>query len=348
MSLLDFPCTTLYKQGASHIQEWSISMSGETIYIEHGVLHGKKQIKTETVPRGKAGRSMHQQITSRVNSRINKQKLQGYKDTIEEAKEGPSNALGLIQPMLAQPLNKVKVDISEAWVQYKYDGNRCLITKQNGQNIAYSRRGKVIDTIGHITDAIRLQEGETIDGELYAHGATLQEIVSWVRKDQPGTRRVQFHAYDYVSNIPYSRRLLQLRSLTLGSSSQVVPTKHMSQIKSLDTHFNEARELGYEGLILRIGNAGYEMNKRSKSLLKVKKFLDAEFKVYDIQMSEKEVPVVDCGHFKVTAPGSFEEKQRIFENKDDYIGQWLTVEFSGYTADGIPFHPVALRFRRDI
>ena len=37
MSLLDFPSVTLYKQGAQHIQEWSIYVLDEIIYIEHGI-----------------------------------------------------------------------------------------------------------------------------------------------------------------------------------------------------------------------------------------------------------------------------------------------------------------------
>lgn len=353
MSLLDFPSVTLYKQGAQHIQEWSIYVLDEIIYIEHGIHHGKMQIKSETVPRGKGGRSLHQQIVSRVNSRVAKQRLQGYKDTVEEAKQGPSNVMGLPQPMLAQPIGKVKnVDISKAWVQYKYDGNRCLITRQKAQTLAYSRRGKPIENIEHILDGIQLQEGETIDGELYAHGATLQEIVSWVRVKQPGTLRVKFHAYDYVSPAKYIERLTCLRSIQMAANAEVVPTKHMSEINDLTTYFNEAREQGYEGLILRVGNAGYEVNKRSKSLLKMKKFYDQEFEVLGINLSEQDVPIVECacqgGFFKVVAPGSYDEKRKIFENREKYIGSYLTVEFSGLTADKIPFHPVAIRFRSDI
>jgi len=350
--LLNLKPVTLYKLGAKHLQVWTISVINHTLFIEYGIQGGAMQIQTETIEKGKGGRTLHQQIKSRFESRINAQKLRGYKETIEEAKQGPTNAMGLVQPMLAQVYDKTKVDISDAFVQYKYDGNRCLITKQNGKVIAYSRRGKVIDTIDHITNDLNLLEGETVDGELYSHGATLQEIVSWVRRKQPGTSRVKFHAYDYVSHRPYSHRLELLNAIHQTESFTIVPTWHISQIKSLDETFHEAREQGYEGLILRVGSAGYEMNKRSKSLLKVKTFLDDEFFVIDAYLSKQGVPMLTCLitnnealTFDVVAPGTFDDKMNILQNSQEYLGKYLTVKFSGYTKDMIPFQPIALRFR---
>jgi len=348
MSLVMIEPVILYKMGARHLQVWHMHVTDTTLVIQHGVECGALQTHLEQVDMGKGGRTHYQQVKSRFESRVNKQLLLGYKVSREEALKGPSNALGLVQPMLAQVYGKVKVDISDALIQYKYDGNRCLITKQDGELVAYSRRGKVIKNLSHILDGIKLLEGETIDGELYAHGATLQEIVSWVRRTQPGTKRVKFQAYDIVSKDPYAKRLLYLQSLSLGDNAEVVPTKHISEVESIDSYFNQARDEGYEGLILRVGSTGYEKNKRSKSLLKVKAFMDSIAVVEHIYLSDREVPMADCGTFKVTLPGTFEEKDAIYDKRFDYIGRVLEYKFSGYTKDNIPFQPIALRFRDDV
>jgi DNA ligase-1 len=346
--LLDIHKVEMFKLGAKHMQVWSIEVEGNNLLIYYGVEGGAKQRQIECVEGGKAGRTLYQQILSRFNSRINKQKLLGYKLSREEAMAGPSNALGLVQPMLAQVYKKNTVDISDAYVQYKYDGNRCLITNQDGEKIAYSRRGKRLENVDHILDTLELIPGETVDGELYAHGATLQEIVSWVRKEQPGTKKVKFHAYDIVSSLPYAERLEKLQSILWGENAELVPTTHISRI-NLDEYFRQAREEGYEGLILRVGESGYERNKRSKSLLKVKEFLDSEFKCVGIELSKAGVPVATClangVPFQCTLPGSFDEKKRQFEHKNDYLGQMLTVTFSGYTKDQVPFQPIAKEWR---
>jgi len=347
--LLDIDKVTLFKQGVRHMQVWAIEVEGDALIIQYGVEGGATQEQIEHIEGGKGGRTLWQQINSRFKSRVNKQKLQGYKPSREEALKGPSNAMGLPQPMLAQVYSKVKADISNAFIQYKYDGNRCLITRRDNELIAYSRRGKVIDTIDHILESVDLEEGQTIDGELYSHGATLQEIVSWVRKAQPGTKKIKFHAYDLISIMKYEDRWAALEGMKWGEFAEVIPTWHMSKVNSLDKKFEEARDEGYEGLILRVGDSGYEVNKRSKSLLKVKQFFDAEFQCISMHLSKAGVPMAKCscqgGTFDVVLPGTYEEKGEQFINLSHYINQLLTVEFSGYTKDQIPFQPIAKTWR---
>jgi len=348
--LFDIKKIILYRQDAKGgIREWSIRQEKSCIIIEHGVLNGKMQEQCEDIAIGKASRTQQQQIASRINSRINKQELKGYKHSIEEAQEGKSNILGLTKPMLAQSYQKVKdLDFETAFVQMKLDGNRCLLTKQNGVLIPYSRNGKRIETIGHITSEIKLEEGMTIDGELYAHGYTLQEIVSWIKRKQAKTYRLQYHAYDLVSPKPFAQRLDELRSIHLGECASVVDTWHFSEMASLSRGLNEAREEGYEGLILRVGKAGYEDDKRSTSLLKVKKFFDAEFKVTDITLSERGSTMLHYnapgGPSKIVAPGTQEDKMHVFYNRETYIGKFVTIEYAELTKDKMLFHAVATQW----
>jgi hypothetical protein len=52
--------------------------------------------------------------------------------------------------------------------------------------------------------------------------------------------------------------------------------------------------------------------------------------------------------FNISAPGDFSAKYEVMKNKDKYIGRDLTIEYSHLTAEGIPFHAVALRWREDL
>lgn len=351
--LHDFDSTTLYYLGANNaIYEWSIHVEDNELVIQHGQQNGAKVCNREEIARGKGGRSLYGQIASRLRSRINTQKLKGYKETVEEARLGRTNELNLPKPMLAQPLNKVKnVDILDCFVQYKYDGNRCLITRQGSEVLAYSRKGKVIDSVTHILKDVDIPEGVVLDGELYAHGVPLPTIRSWISRKQPNTEKIRYHLYDAILPLEYKHRLKFIESLKLGNTIRMAPTKLFRACESgLSSLMDQSREQGYEGLILRAPGTGYEVGKRSKSLIKVKAFLDAEFVVDDLYLSEKGVPMALCvvddtKTFDIVLPGSYEDKMRQYHAREQFIGRVLTVEFSQWTPDGIPFHAVAKAWR---
>lgn len=344
---------TLYYLGANKaIYEWTIEVDDNVLVIRHGQRNGAKVTTYEEVDRGKGGRSLYGQVASRLRSRVNTQKLKGYKDTVEEAMQGRTNALDLPKPMLAQPWNKVKnVDLSECFVQYKYDGNRCLIVRRGDEVLAYSRKGKLIPSIGHILKDIDIPEDVVIDGELYAHGVPLPTIRSWISREQPNTTKLHYHAYDAILPLEYKHRLKFLEQCNFGDTVSIAPTRLFRACESsLSSLMNNSREAGYEGLILRAPGTGYEVGKRSKSLIKVKSFLDAEFLVTDIYLSDKGMPMATCDidehqSFDVVLPGTHEEKFMQYRNKEHHIGNILTVEFSQWTPDGIPFHAVAKAWR---
>lgn len=345
--------TTLYMLGNDgNIREWSIAVKDFDIVIHHGVLNGAIQEVIEEVPEGKASRTREEQIMSRVASRISRRIDMGYTRNIEDAKTRPTNRLGLYKPMLAQQIKNVpKFDPDEGvFVQRKYDGNRCIIGNVGGDIIAYSRNGKPVPAdLSHITDDLFLRDGEFIDGELYAHGEKLQTIVSWVKRTQDNTKKLKFHAYDLINSKPYDERLAQLEHMVGGETTEVVPTYTAWSIEEVNAYHKLFRDEGYEGTIVRWSDAGYEDGKRSKSLIKVKSWLDKEFKVIGIHESKDGWAILECDlegkTFRVSAPGTIADKTNILKNKIEYLGRWVNVEYSMVTKDGIPFHPVAKYFR---
>lgn len=349
--------TILYmKDNAGAMREWGISAEYGTITIRHGQMGGSMQYQTETITEGKASRTLEEQVDSRMNSRISKQKDRGYVEDEFEAAGRPNalNAIGMIKPMLAQPIKNVKnIDYTDAVTQPKFDGNRCIIYCEDGINKAYSRNGKPITSIQHILNDIVLHEGMIVDGELYAHGYPLQTIVSWVKREQANTLKLKYHLYDIALPVSYKRRSIVLRGLPIGESISFVRGDPVASESEVYGRFRVYRDDGYEGAILRWGTTGYEDGKRSKSLIKIKEWQDDEFLVVGIESSKDGWARLECAlpnfeTFHVSAPGTIWEKTEILDNKHNYIGRMVTVEYANLTADGVPFHPVALHFRDEI
>ena len=342
--------TVLYAKDASGtIREWNIEELEDGILITHGVMGGSMQEKFEEISEGLATRTLEEQIRSRANSRINKKIDSGYTKDLNKAKNTKrTNALGFEKPMLAQRFDKVKkLDLENAFIQSKFDGNRMLIKNENGNNLAYTRNGKIMESMPELLEGIKIPEGVTIDGEIYCHGESLQTIVSWVKRRQENTLKLRFQAYDIMNGMPYEDRLEELTSYDLGGYAEVVPTWKYTEGMEIKEQLKNQISLGYEGLIIRPDGFGYE-NKRSNGLIKVKSFFDEEFLIDKILLSKDGIPVLHCLteegiDFKVTAPGSFAEKNFIYENKTTIVGLYAHVEYSQITKDGRPFHPVCIR-----
>lgn len=340
------------KDNKGAFREWEIAQDNNEIVIRFGQVGGAIQEKREYVPHGKANRTLQEQIDLQMNSRISRQKDKGYVSTMEEASRGATNQLGLKKPMLAQRFDKVNANFYDVLLQHKYDGNRCCITKRGGKIIAYSRNGKIIPAdISHITNGLKLDEGQIIDGELYCHGEKLQTIVSWIKRTQDNTRRLKFHAYDLMSDKAYDKRMHDLVDIIgMHNNVEFVPTVRASGIDQIMQYHKNSILRGYEGTIIRLPDYGYEDGKRSRSVIKLKSFEDAEFEVVDIHESKDGWAILECitdegVSFRVTSPGSMEEKIEIMNLADEYIGQTVNVEYAQLTKDGVPFHPVATGFR---
>lgn len=344
---------TLYKKDSNgRVRVWTVTALDDALEIEHGVLGGSLQIKYEEVPFGKANRTKEEQIHSRLISRVNKQMDKGYvRDLNIAASSKPVNALGLCQPMLAHKYRDYPVDFKrqEVYVQRKYDGNRCIIHHHpNNGLIAYSRNGKPISSIGHILDGLELPVGASIDGELYCHGFMLQQIASWIKRKQEDTLKLKYHAYDMIVKAPFPERFKQL--CEVKGNIEIVDTWAVSSEENLKEYHARFRAEGYEGTIIRLAGTRYEDGRRSKNVLKVKDFDDEEFLVIDVVPSKDQWAVLVCtmangNTFRVTAPGTIQDKEEVLLNKGNYIGKRVTVEYAYLTEDGIPFHPVSKCWR---
>lgn len=350
--------TTLYKMDSKQkLRMWEIEIEEEGYEIRHGVVGGVMQDRFTDIWEGKVNRTVDEQIELEARSQIKKRKDKGYVDTVEQAKLGPRNALGLKMPMLAQTFDASKhtSDTGLWFEQYKYNGHRCLITKQKGEVIAYSKRGIRITSVPHITkEMTRLHEDETVDGELYIHGMKLQDISSLVRRAEPDeeTAELKYVVYDCIADAPFAMRARFMEEYMMPFQSCLwAPTlSTLGTPKHIADRLKAAQALGYEGLMLRRDGAPYEDDKRSGNLLKVKSWITEEYPVIGIRSGKDNQAILTClvspgVTVDATAPGDLYVKRYTLNNKEEFIGRLVQLQFESYTNSGIPFQPVATYWR---
>jgi len=351
--------TTLYKRNDYGISIWRITSRPGVLVMEWGAQDGIHQEQVEYVEENESGRSLEEQTELRRASRISKKLDKGYVRDPASAKGSGLNQLGFPRPMLAKPYGKVKnLRLDNAYVQYKYDGHRCLIVNDSTHGMmAYSRNGKPITTISHILSSfVDLPVGVILDGELYVHGTSLQRITSYAKRRQAGTSLLTYMLYDAMLPETFYERLVWLHSLTIkpNGAVQIAPTVPVeSGSEFIWDGLRAAKSLGYEGLIIRPRGYEYQDGKRSSGLIKVKSREDGEFEVKDVISSKDGAGILRCvtangKQFYVTAPGAVARKAYILRYKKAFIGRFVTVEYANWTDDGKPFHPIATRFRGDL
>ena len=112
---------------------------------------------------------------------------------------------------------------------------------------------------------------------------------------------------------------------------------------------------GYEGSMARNKESKYLFGYRSKDLLKVKRFLDAEYKVVGFtEGSAVESGCIvfvcetdDGQEFSVRPTGTHSERKVWFTHGETFIGKMLTVKYQELSNDGVPRFPVGLHFREE-
>ncbi len=355
---------TLYKKDSKgKIRQWVItSHTDGRLVVETGLVDGKMVVnekkctsknvgkKNETTP----GEQAQRELLSEFDAKLN----EGYFRTIKEAEESV-----VILPMLAEVFEKQKhkIDWDNAIGEPKYDGMRAMALVNNGVTLK-SRDGITIETLPHLVRGLaRIKENCILNGELYAHGLTFQQNMKLIKKYREGeTEQIKYRLYDIVSDEPYMTRLKLLGQLINKYNLQdiciLTPFKKINNEEELMTYHIENTGAGYEGSMLRWGNKGYELDKRSVHLLKVKDFHDLALKIKDIRPADQRpewgVPVFEWKGAKndeveAGMRYSHEERKEFLKNKDNYIGKIAELRFFEYTDAGVPRFPVMVGIRLD-
>ena len=333
----------VYTEGADLIQESGL-IDGQLVKHESTCVPKNIGKANETTAIEQAEAEAHSKIETKMST--------GYFDSIEDA-EGSD----VILPMLAKSYDKESHKVEyPCYVQPKLDGMRAL-----GYSDKFiSRKGKEILTMDHILEELdKVKLNAPLDGELYAHGKSFQENMRLIKKYRPGeTEDVKYHVYDYADpNMSFKQRLVVLQGIEelFGELNyiEIVPTISINDETDLKKLHAKALRMGYEGTILRWGDAGYKSKSRSSNLLKYKDFQDLSCKIVDVEPSVKrpEQGQFICEYKNVSfgcgMKFSHLEREDILVNASDYIGQTAEIRFFEYSEDGIPRFPVCVGFRLD-
>ena len=365
------------KSKTGKILEWkatldpNVSTEGHyEITIEWGQQEGKKQTKVVTIKKGmnigKANETTKKQQAELVLDRLyQEQKDKGYVENLNQYKEDKA-VDGIPKVMLADKWNRKKHTNleKENWVcQPKFDGNRCFITKLEDGSVRFSSRsGKEFTNIPHLSKALKnvLPVGDIMDGELIIDNTPLQEITGAVmNRDENDTEKakLKFYCYDYIplgnSQKSYKERFVEnddLLSLMSKDVLYVLPEPYADD--TFKETFSKFITQGYEGIMLRNLNMPYEFGKRSKNLLKYKEFFTEEFEIIGIVDSEQEPgqPRFICkldkdSNVTCRMKGSKEVNKQYLDNKDSYIGKYLTIQYQAKTETGSIQFPVGIEIR---
>jgi len=175
------------------------------------------------------------------------------------------------------------------FVQPKLDGERCRAVWQDGWNgyQLLSSTEHIITSVPHINKALN-ESGlrAELDGELYRHGLTFEQIYSRVSRtvnQHEDSRAIQFHIFDIVADAPQVERTTWLLSnIKVNDTLKLVNTRVCDDLDAVTTCYDQLLNKGYEGMIVRNMDASY-VRKRSTFMMKFKPKKNDWYKVVGVQ-----------------------------------------------------------------
>lgn len=354
-----------HRDSKGKVRVWRVWTEGPYVCSEAGMLGGKMTKSRRRCEAKNVGRS--NSTTPEGQALLEAQADWQHKIDRKYSAEVPAEDDVLPLPMLAHPMLKKdgtltshgKKAVYPAHVQPKFDGVRCIARRVNGEIVLHSRNGKPYD-VPHVAQQLAkwLPEGMELDGEVYHHGTSLQQITSLVKRPRPASLSLHYLCYDMPrfegEVLPWEERVSNLFEHLIESAS-VKLVKHVEadSFEAVRDFHDRFRERGFEGAIVRLLDGVYAHGYRSAALLKVKAFQSAEFVVTNCEQGKGKdegtatfvCEIGDGRTFKARMKGTIDERRAFWTNREDYYGRKLTVEFFGYTEEGVPFHPVGVAFR---
>ena len=271
---------------------------------------------------------------------------------------------------LAKEYEPGKCNWDDGWfASRKLDGVRCLARVDvEGKCTLFSRTGKEFTTLNKVKEAIEATGiiNVTFDGEICLVDENgdedFQGMMKQLRRKDHQIINPAYMVFDMLSNAEFDsckgNTLLKDRLHTLSSWCPEMNYErddngqpmHLNILRNteqimingddhLDTWNTVAEANNWEGVMLR-KNVGYE-GKRTKNLVKVKKFHDAEYQVVDCDVAPMsvvrdgkeaqetmlaQVYIEHKGHLVKVGSG-FSQEQRIKYLTEDIVGKTITVQY---------------------
>ena len=255
-----------------------------------------------------------------------------------------------------------KCDWDDSWyASRKLDGVRCLaVVDEKGECTLYSRMGKEFTTLNKVKEAIEATNiiNTVFDGEICLidedGNEDFQGVMKQLRRKDHQIENPVFMIFDMIHKPNFDmggggpdleNRLQSLRSwITTKHALDSGALRYLDQALITDgRHFDMwnqmAKDGNWEGFMLR-KNTEYE-GKRSKNLLKVKSFYDAEYEVLGFDVDQHEVVRdgksesmtmlsqvwIEHKNHLVKVGSGFTQDQRLQYMDGSIVGKTITVQY---------------------
>ena len=375
---------------------WDDSQHGYVIHRTTYQLGGKHTSQPDIwIYKGKASRTLKEQLNLEYKSNMKKYLDKGYKlleKTLNQYSEEElhqiigevvTDSSGFAKHMLAKQADKVKdssIEKVDTWVvSRKIDGVRCSFYWKDGEVKSASRGGGDYDPSTYqlrehplLRSILSTHPDWILDGELYKHGKSLQQISGAARMEKTagGCDWLEYYIYDVmIPDTPFEDRLKCLTTITelLNLSFnpereweedelrvQIVPhvlvTGKNKKEQIMELHNQYVAE-GWEGCVARDASKPYKYGGRGMEMVKFKMYQDAEFEITGISEGLRPEDmcftlVTDDGiEFKAKPMGSRELKEQYRANLPNLVGKLATVKYFYLSDDGTPLQPVLKAIR---
>ena len=274
---------------------------------------------------------------------------------------------------LAMNLDKVKgvnpID-GTYYISRKLDGCRCICFVNKVFSDTWvefkTRQNKIITTLDNLVEPIKeftknLGPGQyVLDGEVCLMddfgNEDFQGLMKEVTRKDHTIEKPRYNVFDLLTRSEFdgeeespnfADRLNMMRDLTTPNKNVVLLEQELvTSQKVIDCWTSIAQDCGWEGCMLR-KDAPYKRG-RSKDLIKIKKFQDAEYIVEGIvegtatynEGGAKEYPVVAAliithkgNQVKVGSGLSKEQRIGWLQNPNEIIGKTVTIQYFEETQD---------------
>lgn len=375
---------------------WDDSQHGYVIHRTTYQLGGKQTPQPDIwIYKGKASRTLKEQLNLEYKSNMKKYLDKGYKLLDKPLNQYSEEELhqvvgvvvtdssGFAKHMLAKQADKVKdssIEKVDTWVvSRKIDGVRCSFYWKDGEIKSASRGGGDYDPSTYqlrehplLRSILSTHPDWILDGELYKHGKSLQQISGAARMEKTagGCDWLEYYIYDVmIPDTPFEDRLKCLTTITelLNLSFnpereweedelrvQIVPhvlvTGKNKKEQIMELHNQYVAE-GWEGCVARDASKPYKYGGRGMEMVKFKMYQDAEFEITGISEGLRPEDmcftlVTDDGiEFKAKPMGSRELKEQYRANLPNLVGKLATVKYFYLSDDGTPLQPVLKAIR---
>lgn len=334
--------------------EFRVIKEGETVQVKGSaakpyIIKNVEGVLSCNCPSWRnAGGDISSRVCKHIIQIIGKEAVEKYLGRKVEDKPVNNKAPKIAPNLLLAELWTPDVDPTGMLMSQKLDGARAF---WDGRNFI-SRNGNIYNAPSWFK--VGLPVTVSCDGELYMGVKQFQKTMSIIRSADSGDRwkKVRYMVFDLPSlQAEFEDRIVRARTfLTDAKYAEIVEHSVCKGREHLMSELKKVEKEGGEGLMLRDPRSKYEVG-RSRTLLKVKSFIDAEAEVVGYEAGKGKhkgrMGALLCkmaNGTEFTLGTGFSDKER--ENPPA-VGSFVTFKYQELTDGGVPRFPSFLRLKTE-